>query len=85
MRQKFEVFNIFKNFKCLVEKRSCCFIKVLRSDRKKKYISNQFHKFCKDEGVKRQLTVFYILQQNRVSKGKNQTIMEMAKSMLHEK
>jgi transposase InsO family protein len=82
---KYEVFNIFKNFKCLVEKQSGCFIKVLRSDRGKEYTSNQFYKFCEDEGVERQLTVSYTPQQNGVSKRKNQTVMEMAKSMLHEK
>jgi hypothetical protein len=59
VRQKFELFNIFKKFKCLVEKQSGCFIKVLRNDRRKEYISNQFHKFCEDEGVERQLKVSY--------------------------
>jgi transposase InsO family protein len=53
MRQKSEVFNIFKKFKCLIEKQNGCFIKVLRSDRGKEYTSNQFHKFCEDEGMER--------------------------------
>jgi transposase InsO family protein len=85
IRQKSEVFNIFKKFKCLVEKQSGCFIKVLRSDKGKEYISNQFYKFYEDEGVERQLTVSYTPQQNGVFERKNQTVMEMAKSMLHEK
>ena len=42
-------------------------------------------KFCEDEGVERQLTVGYTPQQNGVSERKNQTVMEMAKSMLFEK
>jgi len=85
MKQKSEVFNIFRKFKCLVERQSGCLIKVLRSDRGEEYTSNQFHKFCEDEGMERQLTVSYTPQQNGVSERKNQTVMEMAKSMLHEK
>ena len=37
MRQKSEVFSIFKKFKILVEKQSGYFIKMLRSDRGKEY------------------------------------------------
>lgn len=85
MRQKSEAFVIFKKFKALVEKQSGRFIKMLRSDRGKEYTSNEFHKFCEDEGVERQLTVGYTPQQNGVSERKNQTVMEMAKSMLLEK
>jgi transposase InsO family protein len=85
MRQKSEVFIIFKKFKAFVEKQSGRFIKMLRSDRGKEYTSNEFQKFCEDEGVERQLTVGYTPQQNGVSERKNQTVMEMAKSMLFEK
>uniref|UniRef100_A0A5B7B4M6 Retrovirus-related Pol polyprotein from transposon TNT 1-94 n=1 Tax=Davidia involucrata TaxID=16924 RepID=A0A5B7B4M6_DAVIN len=85
MRQKSEVFVIFKKFKSLVEKQSGHFIKTLRSDRGKEYNSNEFNQFCEDEGMERQLTVGYTPQQNGVSERKNQTVMEMAKSILHEK
>ncbi|KAG6509646.1 hypothetical protein ZIOFF_027646 [Zingiber officinale] len=37
------------------------------------------------EGVERQLTVRYTPQQNGVTERKNQTIVEMTKSMMHEK
>jgi hypothetical protein len=40
MRQKFEVFNILRKFKCLVQRQSSCLIKVLRSDGGKEYTSN---------------------------------------------
>ncbi|KAK2398761.1 putative mitochondrial protein [Trifolium repens] len=85
MRQKSEVFVIFKKFKAFIEKQSGRFIQMLRSGRGKEYTSNEFHKFCEDEGVERQLTVGYTPQQNGVSERKNQTVMEMAKSMLFEK
>ena len=41
--------------------------------------------FVKKKGVERQLTVGYTPQQNNVSERKNQTMMEIAKSMLFEK
>ena len=85
MRQRSEVFTIFKKFKVFVEKQSGHFIKVLRSDRGKEYTSREFDQFCEDEGVERQLTVRYTPQQNGVSERKNQTVMEMAMSMLHDK
>jgi transposase InsO family protein len=85
MRQRSEVFSIFKKFKALVEKQSGHSIKVLRSDRGKEYTSSKFEKFCEEEGVERQLTVGYTPQQNGVSERKNQTVMEMAKCMLFEK
>ena len=59
MRQKSKVAGIFKKFKCLVEKQSDRYIKVLRSDRGTEYTSKEFTKFCEDEGVERQLTVGY--------------------------
>ena len=58
---------------------------MLRSDRGKEYTSNEFDKFCEDEGMERQLSVGYTPQQNGVSERNNQTVMEMAKSMLFEK
>ena len=60
MKEKFQMFSIFKKFKSLVEKQSDCYIKKLKSDRGKKYTSNAFQEFSKDEGLKRQLTIGYI-------------------------
>lgn len=85
MKQKSEVYGIFKKFKSLVEKQSGKYIKVLRSDRGKEYTSKQFEKFCEDEEIERQLTVGHTPQQNGVSERKNQTVVEMAKTMLKEK
>lgn len=85
LRERSEVFNIFKKFKNMVEKQSGHHIKVLRSDRGAEYTSREFNKFCEDEGVSRQLTVGYASEQNGVSERKNRTMMEMARSMLGDK
>ncbi|KAL0323709.1 UNVERIFIED_CONTAM: Retrovirus-related Pol polyprotein from transposon TNT 1-94 [Sesamum calycinum] len=50
MREKSEVFKVFKKFKNLVEKQSGRSIKVLRSDRGKEYNNSEFDKFCEEEG-----------------------------------
>ncbi|KAL0456200.1 UNVERIFIED_CONTAM: Retrovirus-related Pol polyprotein from transposon TNT 1-94 [Sesamum latifolium] len=81
MREKSEVFKIFKKLKNLVENQSGRRIKVVRSDREKEYNNSEFNKFCKEEGIDHQTTVSYNPQQNGVSERKNRTIMEMARSV----
>ncbi|KAL0318302.1 UNVERIFIED_CONTAM: Retrovirus-related Pol polyprotein from transposon RE2 [Sesamum angustifolium] len=56
MREKSEVFKVFKKFKNLVEKQSGRSIKVLRSDRGKEYNNSEFDKFCEEEGIEHQTT-----------------------------
>jgi transposase InsO family protein len=41
-------------------------------------------KFCKDVGIKRELTSPYNPQQNGVAERKNKTIMEAVKTMIHD-
>ncbi|CAL8993586.1 unnamed protein product [Prunus brigantina] len=60
-------------------------IKSLRSDRGGEFLSGEFNKFCEESGIQRQLTMAYSPQQNGVAERKNRTVVEMAKSMLHEK
>ncbi|CAL2265197.1 unnamed protein product [Prunus armeniaca] len=85
MQFKYEVFNIFKKFKAMVELQSGYKIKKLRSDRGGEYTSTEFIKFCEDVGMERQLTVAYSPQQNGIVERKNRTIVEMSKAMMHEK
>jgi transposase InsO family protein len=40
--------------------------------------------FCKDVGIKRELTTPYNPQQNRVAEWKNKTILEAVKTMIHD-
>ncbi|KAL4379405.1 hypothetical protein GQ457_02G040510 [Hibiscus cannabinus] len=85
MKEKSEVFKVFKKFKALAEVQSGCKLQKLRSDRGKEYTSTEFDFFCEDEGIEHQLTVGYTPQQNGVSERKNRTVMEMARCMLMEK
>ena len=43
-----------------------------------------YDNFCKEVGIKRELTATYKLQQNGVAKRKNRSIMEATRSMIHD-
>ncbi|GJV97012.1 retrovirus-related pol polyprotein from transposon TNT 1-94 [Tanacetum coccineum] len=85
LEQKSEVFETFKKFKATVEKTTGQYIKALRSDRGGEYLSISFIKFCEEQGIKRFLTTPYTPQQNGIAERKNQTIMNMVRSMLKSK
>jgi transposase InsO family protein len=80
-----EAFAIFKKFKVFVEKQSGFYIKVLRSDRDGEFISAAFNSFCEEHGIRRHLTVPCSPQQNGVAERKNQTILDMVRSVLKSK
>jgi transposase InsO family protein len=84
LKSKDEVFNKFKEFKALIENLSERKIKILRSDNGGEYTSKEFVNFCKDVGIKRELTTPYNPQQNGVAERKNRTIMEVVKTMIHD-
>jgi transposase InsO family protein len=84
LKSKDEVFSKFKEFKALIENLSERKIKILRSDNGGEYTSKEFVNFCKDVGIKRELTTPYNPQQNGVAERKNRTIMEVVKTMIHD-
>ncbi|CAL8161243.1 unnamed protein product [Prunus armeniaca] len=84
-RNKSSALECFMKFKAMTELQSGFKIKSLRSDRGGEFLSGEFNRFCEESGIQRQLTVAYSPQQNGVAERKNRTVVEMAKSMLHEK
>ena len=59
LKTKSKVFRKFKEFKSLKENHSERRIRTLRSDNGGEYTSNEFYAFCKEEGIKRELTTPY--------------------------
>ncbi|KAK4384341.1 Retrovirus-related Pol polyprotein from transposon TNT 1-94 [Sesamum angolense] len=57
-------------------------LKVLRTDRGREYLSEQFKRICEDKGIIRHLTIPYTPQQNGVPERRNRTLLEMARSMM---
>lgn len=82
---KSDAFYTFKQFKNNVEKECGLPIKCLRTDRGGEFTSSDFNDFCKENGIKRQLTTAYTPQQNGVAERKNRTVMNMVRSLLVEK
>jgi transposase InsO family protein len=58
---------------------------VLRTDRGSEFTSVEFAAYCADEGVVRHHTAPYSPQQNGVVERRNQTIIDMARSMMKAK
>ncbi|KAG8501509.1 hypothetical protein CXB51_003806 [Gossypium anomalum] len=85
LKHKSEVVQVFMKFKAAVETEIGCKIKTIRLDNGTEYTSAQFQAFCKDTGIKHQLTNVYTPQQNGVSERKNRSLMDMARCLLFEK
>jgi transposase InsO family protein len=57
LKAKDGMFSRFREFKALVENQTGKKSKVLRSDNGGGYTSNDFENFCKEAGIKREMTV----------------------------
>ena len=56
IKHKSEAFECFKNLKALIENEKGSKIKCLRTDRGGELTSKEFDKFCKEHGIKRELS-----------------------------
>ena len=65
------MFNTFKQFRVMVEKRTGRTVKFLRTNNEGEFTSLEFEKYCKDEGIVRHKTNVYTPQQNGVAKHMN--------------
>ena len=84
LRNRSDALQAFMNFKKKVESGTGQRIKKLRTDNEKEYLSNDFNKLLKEDGVSRQLTVEYTPQQNGVAERANRTLVEMARCIMLE-
>jgi transposase InsO family protein len=84
LKSKDELLGKFKEFKDLVENLSERKIEILRSDNGGECTSNEFGIFCRDVGIKRELTTPYNPQENGVAERKNRMIMEAVKTIIHD-
>ena len=85
LKEKSAALKIFKEFKALTEAESNHKLVAVRSDRGGEYTSNAFQAYCKEQGIRHQLTAAYTPQQNGIAERKNRTILDMTRSMLKEK
>jgi transposase InsO family protein len=85
LEEKSAAFTVFKNFKALVENQSGHKLVTLHSDQGEEFTSKEFDKYCREHGIKHQLTAAYTLQQNGIAERKNRIILNMIRTMLKEK
>jgi hypothetical protein len=81
IRQKYDVFYIFKKWKSLVENETGKRLKCLRSNNGGEYYNKEFNDYCSYHGIRRENTVPGTPKENGVSERMNMTIMERARSM----
>lgn len=81
LKEKSEAFTEFKAFKKMVETETGKVVKGLRTCRGGEYTSLEFSDYCKEHGIRRQLTTSYTPQQNGTAERKNRTVMNMVRSM----
>ncbi|GJY18952.1 retrovirus-related pol polyprotein from transposon TNT 1-94 [Tanacetum coccineum] len=66
LKEKSQAFEALKKFKAMVKKKKSLKIKSMRPDRGGEFLSNEFNKFCEDNGIYRFLIAPYSPQQNGV-------------------
>ncbi|GJU87896.1 retrotransposon protein, putative, ty1-copia subclass [Tanacetum coccineum] len=83
MKHKHEVFETFKVFQNEVKNQLGKKIKAIRSDRGSEYMSHEFVNHMKSCGIVSQLTPPYTPQHNEVFERRNQTLLDMVRSMMN--
>ena len=73
LRQKFDVFQNFKKWKCLLENEASKKLKCLRSDNGGEYYSHEFKDYCSTNGIHIHKTIPRTPKENGVHECMNET------------
>ncbi|KAL0453971.1 UNVERIFIED_CONTAM: hypothetical protein Slati_1375200 [Sesamum latifolium] len=82
IRYKCEAFGRFKEYRLKVENQTGRKIKALRSDRGREYLSGEFLDYLKENEILSQWSPPATPQLNGVAERRNQTLLEMVRSMM---
>jgi transposase InsO family protein len=82
LSDKSNVFSIFKCFAKRAENEFDFKIKKIRSDNDFKFKNSKIKYYCDEKGVKHEFSAKYTPRQNGVIERKNQTLIDMTRSML---
>ncbi len=82
LQGKGDALNIFKMWKACMEKETGQTLKILCTDSGGEYTSNNFSTYLAEHGIKCELTNTYTPQENGISKWANQTLNNLACSMI---
>ncbi|CAM8956208.1 unnamed protein product [Rhodiola kirilowii] len=84
IRSKDEVFDCFKTWVKLAERKFSLKVKSIRSDHGTEFENGQFTDFCSDQGIDHNFLAPRTPQQNGVVERKNRTLEDMTRTMLIE-
>ena len=82
IRTKDRVFSIFTDWLAMVENQTGRKLKCLRTDNGGEFKSEQFVRFCRERGIRREYTAPHSPEQNGIAERMNRTIQERIVSML---
>ncbi|KAL4385198.1 hypothetical protein GQ457_15G013980 [Hibiscus cannabinus] len=77
LKSKLNMLSTFKEFKIFVENQSACKLKVLRTNKGREYVSNEFNDLCRYSRILHQLTIPQTSEQNGVCERRNRIVLEM--------
>ncbi|CAM8889644.1 unnamed protein product [Rhodiola kirilowii] len=84
IRSKDEVFDCFKTWVKLAERKFSLKVKSIRSDHGTEFENGQFTDFCSDQGIDHNFSAPRTPQRNGVVERKNRTLEDMTRTMLIE-
>jgi hypothetical protein len=84
MRTKDEAFGFFRDLILMLKNELPYAMRVIHGDNGIEFKNARFDTFCSDQGLDHQYSSPYTPQQNGVVERKNQTLVEMARTMLDE-
>ncbi|CAH9114384.1 unnamed protein product [Cuscuta europaea] len=82
MKERSELFGIFKSFCNEIKNQFDHTIRVLRSDNAKEYFSTNFNEYMATQGIIHQSTCPHTPQQNGIAERKHRHIIETARTLL---
>ena len=82
MKNRSDVFSIFRNFSIEIHNQFGSSIKTLRTDNAKEYLSSQFQSFLTSQGIIHQTSCAHTPQQNGVAERKIRHLVETARTLL---
>ena len=85
IREKSDVFEVFKELCLKLQREKESPVVKIRSDHGKEFENNKFAEFCSSEGIHHEFSSPITPQQNGVVERKNRTLQESARAMIHAK
>ena len=82
IKRKDEAFQRFLEWKEMIERESGRKLKILCTDNRGEYTSNEFQAYLRDNGIKHEMTIPKTPEQNGVAERMNRTLIESTRTML---